>query len=325
MKPLDTHFEDYLCNEKNNSLHPYLHKLYNSFPDDVRDLKNIIFYGPKGVGKYSQMLRSIVKYSPSELKYDKKLVHDYSKLTYIIRISDIHFEIDMSLLGCNSKNLWNDIYKYIVDVILSRKNKQGIIVCKYFHDIHSELLDSFYCYIKNNGTNENDIDIKFILITEQISFIPDCIVDTCKIIRVQRPSRSQYNKCLKIKMHKDIILNNITNIKNITSHIHTTNEYNILCDEIIDIIIHPESLCYTVLRDKLYDLLIYNMALHECIWYILCFLIKEDHIKEPDIPNIMLKTYSCIHYYNNNYRPIYHLERFVFYLVNTIHGYSISL
>ena len=323
MKHPDTHFENYLCNEKNEPLHPALHKLYDSFPNDIKQLKNILFYGPKGVGKYTQMLRSIVKYSPSNLKYDKKIVHDSSKMPYIMRISDIHFEVDMSLLGCNSKNLWNDIYKQIVDVIISRPNKSGIIVCKYFHDIHSELLDCFYCYMK--AQYDNSIDIKFILITEEISFIPDCIVDTCKIIRIPRPSRRQYNKCLKNKLPKDFPLNKLTNMKN--NHNTTTSTLiccDVLCDEILNTIINPDSLSYIDLRDKLYDLLIYNMDIAECIWYMLCFAINDNHLKDKDVPSVMLNTYICVHYYNNNYRPIYHLERFVFYLINTIHGYSLG-
>jgi len=36
---------------------------------------------------------------------------------------------------------------------------------------------------------------------------------------------------------------------------------------------------------------------------------------------IMLKTYSFLKYYNNNYRPIYHLESYLFYLMRIIHGF----
>ena len=36
-----------------------LDKIFNTFPKNIRDLKNIIFYGPSGVGKYTQMLKSI--------------------------------------------------------------------------------------------------------------------------------------------------------------------------------------------------------------------------------------------------------------------------
>jgi DNA replication protein DnaC len=51
MKYNDNHFEDYISLNEKTSLHPKLNKLYNSFPDNISELKNIIFYGPKGVGK----------------------------------------------------------------------------------------------------------------------------------------------------------------------------------------------------------------------------------------------------------------------------------
>ena len=105
MKFYDTHFDDYIASNSAISLHPKLNKAYESFPPDLHDLKNMVFYGPKGVGKYTQMLAAIKKYSPTELKYDKKISILYNKNTYFFKISDIHYEIDMSLLGCNSKLL----------------------------------------------------------------------------------------------------------------------------------------------------------------------------------------------------------------------------
>jgi len=321
MKLCDTRFEDYLTESEAISLHPLLKKKYDKFPADMKNLKNIIFYGPKGVGKYTQMLRAIVKYSQSKLKYDRKIIQATNKVSYIIRISDIHFEIDMSLLGCNSKNLWSDIYNNIIDVIMARNNNTGIIVCKYFQDIHSELLECFYSYMTDHCNSS--LDIKFILLTEEISFIPDCILETCKLIRVPRPSRSQYNKCLKNKLHKDIKLFDITNMKNLDiTTTNTTNPYNALCSEIINIIISPDTLKYNELRDRLYDLLIYNLDITSCIWHILVEIIESKLLKRDDLFHVMTHTYHCIQYYNNNYRPIYHLESFVFYLINTIHGYA---
>ena len=70
MKFHETHFEEYI---KKENLHPKLEKIYNNnFPKTINKLGNLIFYGPSGVGKYTQMLNSIKKYSPSDLKYEKK-------------------------------------------------------------------------------------------------------------------------------------------------------------------------------------------------------------------------------------------------------------
>ena len=99
MKFYDTLFEDYIASNAKSNLHPKLTKIYKTFPKDLSKLKNLIFYGPKGVGKYTQMLSAIKRYSPSELKYEKKMITVTSKSTHILKISDIHYEVDMSLLA----------------------------------------------------------------------------------------------------------------------------------------------------------------------------------------------------------------------------------
>ena len=39
------------------------------------------------------------------------------------------------------------------------------------------------------------------------------------------------------------------------------------------------------------------------------------------LSNLMLKTFKFLRYYNNNYRPIYHLESYLFYIIRTIHDF----
>jgi hypothetical protein len=41
-----------------------------------------------------------------------------------------------------------------------------------------------------------------------------------------------------------------------------------------------------------------------------------------DISDIMRKMFSFLKYYNNNYRPIYHLESILFYFIIKIHGFD---
>jgi len=175
MKFYETHFEEYISENNRINLHPKLDKIYEKFPKTIQEFKNIIFYGASGTGKYTQMLKSIKKYSVSDLKYERKISVTYNKQQYFFKVSDIHYEIDMSLLGCNSKLLWHEIYQQIVDIISTKIDKSGIIVCKYFHEIHSELLENFYSYMQQNTSI--GVDIKFILITEELSFIPDNILN----------------------------------------------------------------------------------------------------------------------------------------------------
>ena len=319
MKFLETHFEEYTNAVIKENLHPKLDKLFNKFPKSLDKLGNLIFYGPSGVGKYSQMLYSIKKYSPTELKYEKKISLTYDKKQYFFKISDIHYEIDMSLLGCNSKLLWHDIYQQIVDILSAKTDKTGIIVCKDFHNIHSELLENFYSYMQDN--NENAINVKFILLTEEISFIPDSIINCCEIINIGRPSKISYTKCLKQKMPIDMKIENIVNIKYLhVSVCELMFPYKIICDKILKEMAEIEDLKFLKFRDLLYDIFIYNLDITDCIWYILTNLINQKKIKKENLSNILLKTYNFLKYYNNNYRPIYHLESYLFYLTSIIHG-----
>ena len=315
MKFYETSFEDYLQSTTIQSLHPKLEKLYKGLPNKVEDLKNLIFYGPSGVGKYTQMLTAIQRYSPSQLKYEKKISVTYNKNTYFFKISDIHYEIDLAILGCHSKLLWNDVYNQIVDIVLVKKEKIGIIVCKNFHEIHIELLETFYSYMQT--IPNNIISLKFILLTEAVSFIPDNIINCCKILAVARPSRPQYNKCFHNAAKAPLALESISNMK----HLHTTvnkpiQPYEVICNAIYTSLIKKDGFSFALLREQLYDILIYNLNVDECIWVLIEKLIVENRIVNQDqLITVLINVFEFFKNYNNNYRPIYHLERIALKLI----------
>lgn len=321
MKFYETHFEEYISENNRINLHPKLEKVYEQFPKTLSELKNVIFYGPSGVGKYSQMLKSIKRYSPSELKYERKISITYNKLQYFFKVSDIHYEIDMSLLGCNSKLLWHDIYQQVVDIVSAKVEKSGIVVCKYFHEIHSELLDNFYSYMQQNTLF--GVDIKFVLLTEELSFIPDNILNCCEIINVSRPTKTLYQKCIKKKLPPQAKLEYITNIKflHLPYNEDLMLQYRIICNKILQNLINPKELHFLKFRDTLYDIFIYNLDISDCVWYILSNLVVHNHITKDSVSNVLLKTYCFFQYYNNNYRPIFHVEKYFLYLLKEIHGF----
>jgi hypothetical protein len=226
----------------------------------------------------------------------------------------------MSLLGCNSKLLWHEIYQQIIDIISAKTDKSGIIVCKFFHDVHSELLENFYSYMQQN--NSNVIDLKFIIITDELSFIPDNILNCCEIINISRPTKTSYVKCVKTKLPAKLKPENITNIKIL--HIYNEDlmlQYKIICNKIIHNLININELQFLKFRDILYDIFIYNLDISDCIWYILSSLVEQKKIKKEYLSNILIKTYCFFQYYNNNYRPIYHVESYLLYLAKLIHGF----
>ena len=319
MKFLDTHFDNYIQSSNKITLHPNIKKQIETFPSNIPELKNVILYGPQGVGKYTQMLNMVKKYSPSELKYEKKLTVTYNKMNYYFKISDVHFEIDMALLGCNAKLLWNEIYTNIVDVLSARTNKNGIIVCKNFHKIHSELLDCFYSYIQQNSTN---IHLIYVIVSESVSFLPDNILNHFHIISLPRPLKSQYNKILDTKLPPDYNVKKISNIKNILTN---TPSFHVNIDNYVDnlyqLMSNPSDLKYGAFRDVIYDIFIYDMEIGQIIRLLLKTLNNNATISNETMTDIYVDTFSFLQYYNNNYRPIYHLENYLYSLINKIHGF----
>lgn len=337
MKYYESHYEEYINSREKYNMHPELRETVNAFPQKVNQLENVIIYGPPGSGKYTQTLSIIKQYSPSDLKYDKKITIQTEKQDYIYRISDIHFEIDISLLGCNSKLLWNELFLQIVDIISVKQEKIGIILCKNFHLIHTELLEIFYSYMQQFNSLHSHIKIKFFLLTEHLSFIPSNIVNACHILRVRRPHKNHYIQYIKnvdndekaAELIRTIDTNSILNVKELRSFPYITSQTNIpkevfntICDNIIREMTATQSISFTGFRDSLYDILTYNLDMIECLWYILSYFIENRSLTKADVSDILIKTYPFLKYYNNNYRPIYHLESIIFYIINKLEGYD---
>jgi hypothetical protein len=379
MKFYETHYEEYINTLNTYNIHPELETVYNNIPKNISDFTNLIIYGPCGVGKYTQTLNIIKKYSNSGLKYEKKIKIQTDKQSYIYKISDIHYEVDMSLLGCNSKILWHELFLQIVDIISVKSDKKGIILCKNFHYIHTELLEIFYSYIQQYNHPQSAIQIRFIIISEHVSFLPNNILNCCKIISIKRPEKGHYinmgftsfkegtNKGIEYNIHnnkkdneeigsqntarnfiqrisqlssnnkekknskiKDILNyvepKDVLNGKELFSFslINNKNEipndiFNIICDNIINEIENYENIVFTNFRDIIYDILIYNLDVSECLLYILSHFIKKNKLSNENISKILKKTYLFLKYYNNNYRPIYHLESIFFYIIMKLH------
>lgn len=374
MKFYESHYEEYISSVERYNIHPELLPIYAKFPKRLSQLENLIIYGPPGSGKYSQILYLLKQYSPSELKYDKKIVATTEKQQYTYRISDIHYEVDMSLLGCNSKLLWHEIFFQIVDIVSVKPEKIGIIVCKNFHMIHTELLEIFYSYMQQYNHGQSNIKIRFFLSMEHISFLPTPIINASHILSIRRPTKDKYEMITKMNispldigeprrdmLHRiydckikppvytdpavnllvknkqseineffnEIEVDGIINAKEIRSFnlIESIDKipkdiFNIVCDNIIQEIIKPSDIVFTKFRDTLYDILTYNLDVTECLWYIIRYLIQNNFLVKEKVSELLRDTFPFLKYYNNNYRPIYHLESIMFCIINKIHKYD---
>lgn len=299
MKYKENVFDDYISNVSIHSKKTieYLQKNINN---------NLIVYGPPGTGKYTLVLNALSKISESKLKYSKKIYVNYEKIQIVLNLSDVHYELDMSTLVYNSKILWHDIYQQILDSMCSNSNTHKIILCKYFHEINHELLDNFYNYMQ-------DKNMTFILITEELSFIPDNISNICTTVNVKTPTNKAYNSILQIK--RNIPYAPIINIKNP----NMPPEYIKICNELIKYMLDIPNFNYLVFRTHIYNLLIYNLNIPNSLWYILKYFIQHNHIPTNNISTILKSTIECLHKYNNNYHNIFHLEYYLCYLITQIH------
>ena len=81
----------------------------------------------------------------------------------------------------------------------------------------------------------------------------------------------------------------------------------------------PSNIQYLHFRDIIYDILVYNNDIYECIWYIIRKVCKKKELDAQKTTKVLMLTYSFLQLYNNNYRPIYHLESFLFKLISIIH------
>lgn len=333
MKFYESHFDDYCCAVEDENFHPELNCQLKLFSPSIESFKNTIIYGPIGVGKYSQMLQLLKRYSPSGLKYEKKVSFVNDKQTYVYKISDIHYEIDMSLLGCYSRILWHEIFQQIVDIVSIKTVKQGIIVCKNFHCIHNELLEIFYSYMQQYSMGNNQIRLVFVLLTEHISFIPENVVNSSYILCIKRPTltdtiRHSYNEK---RMVNSIKGENLTNLKEIYSFDILKNideipieNFNTICDGIInEMIIHRQlinsednnDIDIRKFRDQIYDILTYNLDALDCVWYIFTHFIKMNYFSEPEIEKVMMNISLFVTRYGNNYRAIFHIESIIFSMI----------
>ena len=166
--------------------------------------------------------------------------------------------------------------------------------------------------------HHKNLNVVFILLTEHVSFIPNNVLDKSLIIPVKKVSKSNY-----LKFNNNLYINEIntiTNIKNIQSGIkNLDNKNKLISMKIVNNIINYNDIDYLELREKLYSIFTYNLDIYECIFIIINSLIEKNYITKDKTEKIFIKLYKFLKLYNNNYRPIYHLESFVCYLCIIIH------
>ena len=314
-------FCDYLKYLDDYNLHPDLKPVWINytkyFMEHPKNVKHIMVHGPKGVGKYTQVLYFLKQLSPTKLMYDRKLTIPNQKQECIIRMSDIHCELDFGVLGCNAKTNWSDLYQHILDLANSSLNKIRFVVCLNIWSIHPELLDVLYFYMRHNY----NVSLSFIIISDSISFLSREIYNICEYIWIKRPSKSKYQTIVTQNI-KDLKTQEILNMSRYNNRLKLhTNYYKPLCEPIIAFILNPSKSDFFSLRDNVYNLSIFHININEALLYIIhqVYVLCDTTGKKDKITKYLIDFYEKFY---NNYRSIYHLESILINVTKILHESS---
>lgn len=298
-----------------------------ALPVDLRSLCNLVFFGPPGAGKYTLMLRTVNEYRiPGEVQYDKRVSVQYNKQVFTYHVSNVHFEVDFALLGCNAKLLWHEVYSQIVEMVLVRPARAGIVVCKNFHAVHRELLDIFYSYMQQynnrvaNISPGGDILLKYIFLTETMSILPASILGTCMLVRVPAARTNPaptIHGAANLKCSRGMRESFMAPAVALGPDADVGGAY---CSVIaalvrcIDEVIADHGTAkvdFLALRESAYDILVYNLNLGRVLWRVLRHVLCTHAVSTHNAAHIIARLVFFFKMYNNNYRPVYHLEHYL--------------
>lgn len=321
MPVYETAFKDYLMNIDKTNIHADLIPIWSKYVDfytiNKNSVKHLLVYGAKGCGKYTQILYFLQQLSPSKMMYDRKIIIPKQKqYEYKIRISDIHCELDFSLLGCNAKTNWSSLYSHIVDIASSNLNKIRFIVCLNVYDIHPELLDVLYFFMRHESTAK----LSFILVSHSISFLNRNIYNLCEYISIKRPTKKMY----KMITNNNINTTDLSKIQNMSKRNGKINLYTDYfespCNPLLHFILFPDKNQMFYLREYIYNILILNINIHECLLYVIDTIYKKITVSSKKQQEIYKELEIFYEKYYNNYRAIYHLENICIKFIKIIHG-----
>jgi len=315
-KSLGASFRELVDRSHNNNLHTKLEGYHKSITT-INDFPHLIVHGSSGVGKYTQVLRILEHLSARDLNYQKISVVTIGKdKEYRMKLSDIHCEVDCTMLAINPRSLWNEIFFHIMDIVQSKKQKEMVILCKHFQTVNQELLDIFYYYMTYYNPY---VEIRFVLVTTEISFIPEHIRSLCDVISVERPTKKKIEAISNKRLPATNPTHSISNMEHvIQGNLELSNPHHLICNEILDQIYDVDNLSIAKLRDTIYKLLIFHQDIYNSMNYIIQQCIIRGSINDIKFTELYHHIHKLSVLYNNNYRPIFHLERFILYLCKVI-------
>ncbi len=295
-------FAEYVSEKFAKDYHPAI--TASIAANELAPTTSYIIYGPEGSGKYSVALSLLQHWSPSKLATEKNIPFQDDKIEYIVRASDVHFEVNMSLLRNNYKTLWREIYEQVCDIYSSTfySSTAAFILCKEFQECKPDLMNqilshAYVAYMRNSGQGQSrgqrNKFPQYIFLTTAYSSLPSEIKQMSTLIRVPTPTEGCTSSII-LRKYTQPVRRTIQCIRDILREADATGV-------IVNQLLH--------LREILYDVFAYNVNVYDYVWGLTSEIAKA----YPTIPGDQIIEYgdNYLKEYNNYYRQIYHLERFV--------------
>ena len=169
----------------------------------------------------------------------------------------------------------------------------------------------------------NPIQLKYMFIAESVCFLPDSIIKCCELISINRPRSVMVQKHVR-KRNPAIVAEDTeraSNMKALYSIQSQVEVFEVVVQNIVNAVTSGiVDVNFLDMRECIYDLFVYDANVHRCMWSVLSTLIKNGHIDDDMISVCVEHTYEFFKLYNNNYRPIYHVESYMYKLMSVIHG-----
>lgn len=293
---------------RNAPLHSHIISYLDTFPTQLSGLPSLIISGPAGSGKYTVALVIVSGFSPSGMRYEKKLSISSggcaSQDAPSLPMSDIHFEVDMALPCFGTRASWISVHNAIVSAVEIRKKKEAIVLCKNFNQAEHDLRRIFASFMT---AHTGPVHLRYLILTEHLSMLSPDIRRLCGRVPIGKPGITRSRELRGEQM-------NMPNVEHesakgaIRAVVHNKN---------------PATLFN--LREALYAGLIRNMNVSEWAWYIFReWSCAHDKAPSPDEELIALGELMAFHKHHlSSYRPVFHLERLVLFL-GAIHRCSVQ-
>jgi hypothetical protein len=287
-------FEEYLhFNEETEALHPL-----PRVPKLLKKFENLILYGPSGSGKYTLALRILATYSKTKLKYEKRVnVATSTGGEVLVKVSDVHYEVDAELLGCNARTNFYEVFAHITEMIDAKfPNNDGVVLCTNFHLVHPELLEIFYSFMQPG--------IKFILLTEAVSFLPASLMKRCRTVAVPKPGAADVGERLSVKLGPNAKWSNLKDVRLLGAKAPSKTAGEVFAEELVVRCSPPLRIGDT--REDLYKVMMVNQNVDDVFWELTKRVLPK--VQPSRMEKLTREIVYCMQCHSCNYRPIFHLE-----------------